>query len=53
MVTVPLADTYVMDNLDIALLEVVLGPEALADLQMMVSDCHDEALLLQHYSATR
>ncbi len=42
--------TYVMDNLDVACLEVVLDPEDPANLQMMVNGCLDQALPLRHYN---
>jgi hypothetical protein len=39
---------YVMDNLDVASLEVVLNPEDPASLQLMVNGCRDQALPLRH-----
>jgi hypothetical protein len=40
--------TYMMDNLDIASLEVVMGPGDSYSLQMMVNGCRGQAMPLRH-----
>ncbi|KAK4244750.1 beta-lactamase/transpeptidase-like protein [Corynascus novoguineensis] len=42
--------TYVMDDLDVAFIEVVSSPNDSAGLQMMVNGYRDQALPLQHYN---
>jgi CubicO group peptidase (beta-lactamase class C family) len=42
--------TYVMDNLDVAFIEVSADPDDPARLRMMVNGCVDQALPLRHYN---
>ncbi|KAK3290461.1 beta-lactamase/transpeptidase-like protein [Chaetomium fimeti] len=42
--------TYVIENLDVAFIEVHSDPNDLAGLQMMVNGCRDQVLPLRHYN---